>query len=270
MKSVPGRGPGLWIVVPLFNQWPMSEAFFESLLAAEPRLNFRILAVDNGSTDSTAAGLRRWTRKLPLQVLRNRVNRGVAPAWNQGLSAALKGGARWVAVVNNDLLLGPGALTRMAKDAEARGWQAVCPATREGSLNYDFSAYAAAYTRRCAAWRREGRWFGWCFMLSADAARRVGAFDEGYTLGIGEDEDYFRRLQAAGLRYGVTGGAFVHHFGSATLGPLRRRLGKGFEEKNIQRLRQRWGRREGTRWGRLAFRLGRAWDRLYWGHALKE
>jgi GT2 family glycosyltransferase len=270
VSAVRSGGEGLWIVVPLFNQWPMTEAFHESLLAAEPRRAYRLLAVDNGSTDGTAAGLRRWSKRLPLRVLRNRANRGVAPAWNQGLAAALKGGARWIAVLNNDLLLGPATLTRMAADAQRAGWQAVCPATREGSLDYDFSVYAAAYTRRCAAWRREGRWFGWCFMVSGEAARRLGPFDEGFKLGIGEDEDYFRRLQAAGLRYGVTGGAFVHHFGSATLGPLRRRLGKGFEEENLRKLRARWGGKARPRWSRLALSLGRAWDRLRWGHALKE
>jgi GT2 family glycosyltransferase len=248
----------------------MSEAFFESLEAAEPRRRYRVLAVDNGSRDATAAGLRRWARRLPLSVLRNRSNRGVAPAWNQGLRAALRGGAAWIGFLNNDLLLGPGALARMLGDAEAAGWQAVSPATREGALDYDFSAYAAAYTRRCATRRWEGGWFGWCFLLKREAVVRVGRFDEGFRLGIGEDEDYFHRLAAAGLCCGVTGGAFVHHFGSATLGPLRRELGKGFEEENLRKLRARWGAPKSGAWTRLGIRAERLWDRLRWGHSLKE
>jgi GT2 family glycosyltransferase len=262
--------PALWIVAPLWNQWPMSQAFFESLEAAEPRRDYRLVAVDNGSTDATAAGLRAWRRRLPMDVVRKPRNLGVAPAWNIGVRAALRGGAQWIGVLNNDLLVGPGALTRMRRDAESAGWHAVSPGTREGALDYDFSAYAAAYTRRCAAWRREGRWFGWCFLLSRRAVERVGGFDEGFRLGVGEDEDYFLRMAAAGLRCGVTGGAFVHHFGSATLGPLRAAQGRGFEEANLKKLRERWGCEQPPRWRRWAAGLGRGLDRLRWGHELKE
>jgi len=262
--------PELWIVAPLWNQWPMSQAFFESLEAAEPRRDYRLVAVDNGSTDATAEGLRAWCRRLPMDVVSRRRNLGVAPAWNIGLRAALKGGARWIGVLNNDLLVGPGALTRMRQDAQSAGWDAVSPGTREGALDYDFSAYAADYARACAAWRREGRWFGWCFLLSRRAAERVGGFDEGFEMGVGEDEDYFRRLAAAGLSCGVTGGAFVHHFGSATLGPLRRARGKGFEEANLKKLRERWGCAQPSRWRRWTSVLQRGLDRVRWGHGLKE
>lgn len=262
--------PKLWVVLPCWNQWAMTRAFFESLEAAEPRLDWRVVAVDNGSTDGTAAGLKALAKRLPVTVIRNAKNRGVAPAWNQGLKVALKGGARWVGVLNNDLLLGPAALTKQIQAAEAAGWDAVSAATREGALDYDHVAYALAYTRRCAAWRREGRWFGWCFLASRRAFETVGPFDEGFKLGIGEDEDFFHRLRAAGLRCGVTGSAFVHHFGSATLGPLRASRGKGFEEKNLARLRARWGGKVPGRFRRWGDGLQRAWDRLRWGHELKE
>lgn len=261
---------GLWVVVPLWNQWPMTQAFFESLPQAEPALDLRVVAVDNGSSDATAAGLRAWSKRLPLQVIRNRRNRGVAPAWNQGLDRALRGGARWVGILNNDLLLGPGALSRMVADAEAAGWDAVGPGTREGALDYDFERYAQAYTRRCAGWRREGAWVGWCFLASRRAFQKAGRFDEGFEMGVGEDDDFFRRLRAAGLKHGLSGRAFVHHFGSASLGPLRRAQGKAFEEKNLAKLRQRWGIRRPSVAQRWGSGLQRAWDRLRWGHLLKE
>jgi len=262
--------PRLWVVLPCWNQWAMTRAFFESLEAAEPRRDWRVVAVDNGSSDATREGLKVLSRRLPVIVIRNARNRGVAPAWNQGLKASLQGGAQWVGVLNNDLLLGPAALTKQVQAAEDAGWDAVSPATREGALGYDFGRYASAYTRRCGAWRREGRWFGWCFLASRRAFAQVGKFDEGFKLGIGEDEDFFHRLKATGMSCGVTGSAFVHHFGSATLGPLRAREGKGFEEKNLARLRARWGRQALGPWQRWGDGLQRAWDRLRWGHDLKE
>jgi hypothetical protein len=62
----------------------------------------------------------------------------------------------------------------------------------------------------------------------------------------------------------------VHHFGSATLGPLRRAKGKGFEEENLKKLRARWGYARPVALRRLGKSLCRTWDRVRWGHALKE
>ncbi|HTA16938.1 MAG TPA: glycosyltransferase, partial [bacterium] len=201
----------LHLVVPLWNQWPMTQAFLESLEAAEPRDSYRLILVDNGSTDATPAGLRAWKRRLPFTLIRNRRNLGVAPAWNQGVEAAMKAKADWVGVLNNDLLLTAGCLTRLRQRAEDRGWALASPATREGALSYDLAAYASAYTRRCQAWDQAGRWFGWCFLVQTPVFRRIGRFDEGYQVGIGEDEDFFRRAQAAGFACGATGASFVHH-----------------------------------------------------------
>jgi GT2 family glycosyltransferase len=248
----------------------MTRAFLESLATAEPKGRWHVVLVDNGSSDETARALGSWRRRLPMTLIRNSRNRGVAPAWNQGVAVALRGGARWVGILNNDLLIPRGTLSRLVADAEAAGWDAISPATREGVLDYDLERYAAAYTRRCAAWRREGGWYGWCFLLSLRALRRVGRFDEGFRLGVGEDEDYFRRLRAAGLRCGISGGAFVHHFGSATLGPLRAARGKDFEERNLARLRKRWSIRRAGLWERWKDRLRRLGDRIRWGHLLKE
>jgi GT2 family glycosyltransferase len=260
----------LHLVVPLWNQWPMTLAFLESLEAAEPAGSFKLILVDNGSSDATAAGLKAWKKRLPFTLIRNATNRGVAPAWNQGVAAALKDGARWIGILNNDLLLAPGALQRLRRRAEERGWSLACPGTREGALQYDFSAYAQAYMRRCAGLNEDGRWFGWCFLVKAEVFRKIGRFDEGFKLGIGEDEDFFRRAQAARFKVGTSGCAFVHHFGSATIGPLRKLRGKGFEEGNLKILRQRYGIKAPGRRQRWAENLSRTWQRLRWGHLLKE
>lgn len=264
----------LHLVVPLWNQWPMTEAFLQSLEACEPKGSYRLILVDNGSTDGTAAGLRAWKRRLSFTLIRNRRNLGVAPAWNQGVRAALKAKATWVGVLNNDLVLSAGALSRLQRRAEERGWALASPATREGELDYDLASYAHAYTRRCYARNGEGRWFGWCFLVRADVFKALGLFDEGYKVGIGEDEDFFRRAAKAGYRCGLSGSSFVHHFGSATLGPWRRLHGKATEEQNMARLRAKHAVRPKGRPARLVERWSdgaqRVWSWLRWGHQWKE
>jgi GT2 family glycosyltransferase len=258
------------LVVPLWNQWEFTRLFLESLEAAEPRGSYRLILVDNGSRDGTAKNLEAFRARLGFSLIRNRTNLGCAPAWNQGVKAALKMGAPWIGVLNNDLLLGPGALTRMLARAGARGWDLVSPATREGALNYDFERYAEGYTRRCFK-RDEAGWFGWCFLVRAAAFKRLGLFDEGFRLGVGEDEDFARRMAAAGMKLGITGSAFVHHFGSPSLNALRRERGRAWEETNLRKLRARWG---GPVWrgplSKLGGALHKAWQRARWGHLLKE
>jgi N-acetylglucosaminyl-diphospho-decaprenol L-rhamnosyltransferase len=248
----------------------MTQAFLESLEAAEPRGSYRLILVDNGSTDATAAGLRAWKKRLPFTLIRNRRNLGVAPAWNQGVAAALKAQASWVGILNNDLLLTAGCLTRLRQRAEDRGWALASPATREGVLGYDLRAYASAYTRRCQAWDQEGSCFGWCFLVQAAVFRRIGRFDENFLTAFGEDMDFFLRAQSAGFACGTTGASFVHHFCSVTTGPLRKKRGKDFEDRNLSHLRRKHdlGRRKffSRRWVKLSRTL--SW--LRWGHLMKE
>jgi GT2 family glycosyltransferase len=262
--------PRLALVVPLWNQWDYSRGFLQSLETAAPAGTYRLILVDNGSSDGTARGLDAFAPRLGFKLIRNKKNLGCAPAWNQGVRAALKMGAEWIGILNNDLLLSPGVFERLLSRAEARGWDMACPATREGRLDYDFPRYAAAYTRRCFNWDQAG-WFGWCFLLRARVFKKIGFFDEGFKLGVGEDEDFARRMQGAGMKLGISGSAFVHHFGSPSLDRLRKDKGRGWDEENLARLRQRWG---GPAWrsplSKLGGRLARAWRFARWGHQLKE
>src|ERR671925_1106267 len=86
------------IVIPVWNRWELTRACLESL---RPTLGprDRVVVVDNGSEDATAAGLRayRW-----LKVVTNAENRGFAAACNQGAAEA---GGEGVVFLNNDTLV---------------------------------------------------------------------------------------------------------------------------------------------------------------------
>lgn len=53
-------------------------------------LVYRIVAVDDGSTDGTAAVLESWLRRAPVHVVRHTVNRGLGVAIRSGLMEALR------------------------------------------------------------------------------------------------------------------------------------------------------------------------------------
>ncbi len=81
-------------VVPCFNE----AATIRKVVAGVRPLVARIIVVDDGSTDATAARARR----AGADVVRHELNQGKGAAVNTGLTAALHAGAEWVVLLDGD------------------------------------------------------------------------------------------------------------------------------------------------------------------------
>ena len=73
----------------------------------------RVLLVDNGSEPPLAPAVA--ARFPAVELLRLPDNRGFAGGYNAGIRAALEGGAAAVLLLNNDTLVAPDALDRLAE-----------------------------------------------------------------------------------------------------------------------------------------------------------
>ena len=86
------NSPNLSIVIPAYNEGARIEQALERVLACveERRWNAEVLVVDDGSTDATAAIVRRWMETHPnLQLIRNEGNRGKGFSVRNGLLQAV-------------------------------------------------------------------------------------------------------------------------------------------------------------------------------------
>lgn len=286
------------IVIPVLNQLDYTQGCLRCL---QPNLSagVRVIVVDNGSTDGTAE----WLATQPgIEVIRNDVNRGCAPAWNQGVAAARvrltgsdsllgkTGGANtserdsaravaapdWVVVLNNDVLLPDGWLEKLLTAANHQNLDVVCPAMRERDQNYDFAAYAHEFMTALGDVVRHGGAHGVCFAVRRAVFERIGGFDEAFRIGQFEDADFFRRAKLAGFRTGIVGACFIHHFGSVTQDALSdSRKQRPYEAENRAYFRKKWKLGWARRRGEKSAQALRAWwwrttERLRFGHTLHE
>jgi dolichol-phosphate mannosyltransferase len=79
------------VVLPIFNEALNLGSLFDRIDTAlrKESIVYRIVAVDDGSTDGTAAVIESCTDRLPLHVLRHGVNQGLGAAIRSGLMEAL-------------------------------------------------------------------------------------------------------------------------------------------------------------------------------------
>lgn len=82
----------IWLVLPAYNEADNLPAIFDDLkkmIAQAPGLSARVVVVDDGSADKTVDVSRNHaTTEIPVDVIKNEVNRGLAITFMRGVMAA--------------------------------------------------------------------------------------------------------------------------------------------------------------------------------------
>jgi N-acetylglucosaminyl-diphospho-decaprenol L-rhamnosyltransferase len=255
------------IVVAVFNQVEYTRRCFESL-APDISTGVRMVVVDNGSSDGTKTFL---ASQPGLITIRNSENAGCARAWNQGVKAT---NTDWVIILNNDVILTERWLDGLVRFTEQTAADIVCPAMREGELNYDLPAHARHFVARMMNTTRPGIAHGVCFLVRRAVFEAVGLFDENYRFGQCEETDFFLRVKQASFRTAITGASFIHHFGSVTQKALFEQGVCHYEDENRAYFRKKW---QSKWWRRRCQRMVSAIRLARWqyherqhGYTLKE
>lgn len=220
--------PRIAIIIVAYNSAKDVDTSFGSLERAR-LLGARVIAVDNGSTDGTAALLRErhpWVR-----VIEAGKNLGYAGGNGVGIRLALAEGADWVYLLNPDTDVDAAfleeALAVAGSDPGVAAVQSLLLLHPDRDLVNSagnvihFLGFGAcgAYRARRADVPDEPREIpyasGAAVLLRADALREVGAFDETLFM-YQEDQDLGIRLRLAGWRARVAPRSVVwHHYAFA-------------------------------------------------------
>jgi len=122
--------PAVGIVVVNWNNYPDTSECLESLREIEYP-NYRVVVVDNGSTDGSGERLAaefEWC-----EVVFNDRNQGFGGGCNAGIERALAAGSDYVLLLNNDAWMARGALEELVAVAERSGAGVVGAMVRDES-----------------------------------------------------------------------------------------------------------------------------------------
>lgn len=154
------------VVTVTYNSAHVLQDFFDSL-ASQTCTDFTLYVVDNASSDDTLARCR--TRNgLPIALLANDANLGVAEGNNQGIRAALADGCEYVLLLNNDTTFDPGLLTHL----------------RDGLVRHKCSMVTPKilfHDQPTVIWAAGGRfqpWLGYRAVHYGEGDRDAGQFDK--------------------------------------------------------------------------------------------
>ena len=250
-KVPASKKPDITVVLLTFNEWEVTELCLRSLAFAQkqnPQLCVEYLVVDNDSKDGTPDRI----AKIPgVRLIRNKKNVGFAAGNNVGLQAAR---GRDVVILNNDTIVAPDWLVRMAEHARTVPDAGIIgPSTNTETGQsiigawYNSVGELFAFNRELGS-KQRGMWdtvnkiSGLCMYIPRRTLDTVGLLDQGYGIGYFEDDDYCLRVQEAGLRLVWAKDTYVHHFGSMSFEGNSLRRDK-FLEKGMSHFVFKWGKR---------------------------
>ena len=202
----------------------------------------KVIIINNASIDETITECAKLDDRFV--TINNQERNSCAGSWNQGIDIAFKNGAKYVAVINNDILLKPETLDNMVECLEKNPDIMGC-SCYEVPVTTSVGIFNAIHSSSDIS--HEGMHYS-CFMLTKECWDKVGKFDEDIKPVYFEDCDYAYRLKLAGLRT-VTIDSPFYHYGSKTHTDA---LGNGelicpppAFEKNREYFIRKWGGPQG-------------------------
>jgi O-antigen biosynthesis protein len=215
--------PSCDLVLPVFNGLTYVKDCIESLLTCTQDCPYHLYIVDDASDRYTAAFLaQQAVTHAHTSVLRLQQNQGFVRACNLGIA---QGTAPYVVLVNSDVIVTPGWLSRLVHCAESDSCiAAVNPLTNRAThLDIPLAPGANFYGMDSVLAQHSPHHYpdvvtgvGFCLLLRRAALDQVGVFDEIYGQGYCEDSDLCMRLVAHGYRTVVADDVYVYHKGSAS------------------------------------------------------
>jgi GT2 family glycosyltransferase len=221
-----GSSPKVHIVILNYNGAQFTLDCVESVLKIDYP-NFRVIVVDNASTDDSVERFKEAFADPRIELLVNDKNEGYAGGNNRGMVKGLAAGANYIFILNNDTTVEPGCLTPLveAMERDAILGIAGCPVFdvpfHDSPLYFWRMSLSMGRATRFGDATREldlGEFdyvSGAAFLIRADTVKRVGMFDARFFIDW-EDVDLCFRVRRAGYKLKIVRSPGARHLASQT------------------------------------------------------
>ncbi|MDK2122793.1 glycosyltransferase [Parachitinimonas caeni] len=230
------------IVVCVHNALPDVKACLASVLRYTT-LPYRLILVDDGSQEDTAAYLKAFAFEQGAHLIRHEAALGYTLAANRGMQAT---SGRYVVLLNSDTLVTPQWLERLVATAEVHpvvgivgplsntaSWQSVPEFEQDGDwatnplpAGMSIERFSQLLALRAGRLNPHMPFLnGFCLLIKRQLIDQIGLFDEEtFAKGYGEENDYCLRARAAGFVLLLADDCYVYHAQSKSYSHERRQL----------------------------------------------
>lgn len=235
------------IIILTYNNLEYSKFCIESIRKYTKKETYKIIVVDNNSTDGTVEWLK---EQNDLKLVLNKENLGFPKGCNQGIEVAEN--CSDILLLNNDTIVTPNWLKNLTKclyssqDIGAVG--AVtnsCSNYQVITANYNNINEIIDFAKKNnisnpLKWEERLRLVGFCLLIKNEVVKKVGLLDEIYTPGNFEDDDYSFRIRKVGYRMILCKDTYIYHFGSASFGKDSNKY-NNILNINREKFKNKWG-----------------------------
>jgi len=260
--------PKVSIIVLTYNNLELNKRCINSILKKTAYANYELIIVDNQSTDGTIDYLKQLDQEklAHVKIVLNDTNAGFAGGNNLGIREA---NGDYVLLLNNDTIITRGWLTAMVKHLESNPKYGMCnPVTNsignESMIKVHYYnetemhefAYQYTVDNMNAEYMDVDRLPLFATMIKKRVIDEVGMLDDGYKVGMFEDDDYTAAVVSAGYDIVIVEDAFIHHVNNASFKKLDDEAYKKIFETNKAIFEKKWGKK----WNMPKYRDGVDWD----------
>ena len=206
------------VTFPCLNCVDYTKKLINSMIENGDNLS-NVIAVDNGSTDNTFNLLSSYPE---LTIIRNKKNYGVGVALNQG---AMVKQSEWTIFMDNDIIVSKNWIENLINSAIRNNLKVISPAIVEGEYDYDINTFSSSLSDDVKNYVRNGQIHAICMAIHESIWDEVGFFRPFPSLFGYEDTLFFHELKKKGIKTGITGASWLHHFGSVTQKAMKKEMG---------------------------------------------
>ena len=243
-------GGSTTIIIPVYNGYQFTKDCLDSI--SENINNYKIVLIDNGSTDETIDLQEDW-----IEVIRNDNNLGYPHAINQGFKLV---DTEFCCLLNNDIITTPGFLDVLISHLDKYDIVSCITNYSSGIQRKTIPTYNSkeelyeSSNNWCEKHKGESievtYVIGFCILFKSELIQKVGEFDESVWPSSGEELDWCWRARELGYKIGVAKDVYLHHFGSQTF-RLMQNVGltdyHQVCERSSDNLRKKWEDKLGSK-----------------------